>query len=103
MQLDAAVFKHGIVRGKVGFAPGAMTVVIMTVSSTACAAAESTTSSRSVVLAVRHVTTAASKTGEVLVLCRRSTLAPLRVMARGLQGSCRWCVRNLGLHRSEVV
>ena len=64
MQLDAAVFKHGIVRGKVGFAPGAMTVVIA-VSSAACATAESTTISRSVVLVVRHVSAAVSKTWKV--------------------------------------
>jgi hypothetical protein len=64
MQLDTAAFKCGIVRWKVGFTPGAMTVVIA-VSSAAHATAESTTSSRSVILAVRHVAAAASKTRKV--------------------------------------
>jgi len=49
MRLDTASFKCGIVRWKVGFAPGAMTVVI-TVSSAAHRTAESTASSRSVIL-----------------------------------------------------
>ena len=48
MGLDTAVFKCGIIRWKVGFAPGAMTVVI-TVGSAAQPTAESTTSSRSVI------------------------------------------------------
>jgi hypothetical protein len=64
MRLDVAAFKCGIVRWKVGFAPGAMTVVIA-VGSGARATAESTTNSRSVILAVRHVDTAASKTRKV--------------------------------------
>jgi hypothetical protein len=64
MRLDTAAFKCGIVRWKVGFAPGAMTVVIA-VGSAARATAESTTSSRSVILAVRHVAAAASKTRKV--------------------------------------
>ena len=62
--LDTTVFKCGIIRWKVGFAPGAMTVVIA-VSSAACATAESTTISRSVVLVVRHVSAAVSKTWKV--------------------------------------
>ena len=64
MRLDAAAFKCGIVRWKVGFAPGAMTVVIA-VGSAARATTESTTNSRSVILAVRHVAAAASKTRKV--------------------------------------
>jgi hypothetical protein len=64
MRLDTATFKYGIVRWKVTFAPGAMTVV-MTVGSAGCATAETTTSSRSVILAVRHVAAAASKTRKV--------------------------------------
>jgi hypothetical protein len=64
MRLDTAAFKCGIVRWKVGFAPGAMTVVIA-VGSAARATAESTTSRWSVILAVRHVDAAASKTRKV--------------------------------------
>jgi ribosomal protein S7 len=64
MPLDTAVFKCGIVQWKVEFAPGAMTVVI-TVGSAASATAESTTSSQRVILAVRHVAEAASKTKRV--------------------------------------
>jgi hypothetical protein len=64
MRLDAAVFKCGIVRWKVGFAPGAMTVVIA-VGSAARATAQSTTSSRSVILTVRHVAATVSKTRKV--------------------------------------
>ena len=64
MRLDTAAFKCGIVRWKVGFAPGAMTVVIA-VGSAARATAESTTSSRSVILVVRHVAAGVSKPGKV--------------------------------------
>jgi hypothetical protein len=64
MRLDTAPFKCGIVRWKVGFAPGVMTVIIA-VCSAACATAESTTSSRSVILTVRHVAVPESKTGKV--------------------------------------
>jgi hypothetical protein len=63
-QGGVAAFKCGIVRWKVGFAPGAMTVVIA-VGRAARATAESTTSSRSVILEVRHVAAAASKTRKV--------------------------------------
>ena len=64
MRLDMAVFKYGIIRWKVGFAPGVMTVVIA-VGSAACATAESIASSRGVVLVVRHVAAAVSKTWKV--------------------------------------
>jgi hypothetical protein len=64
MQLDTAVFKCSIVRWKVGFATGAMTVVI-TVGSSGRATAENTTSSRRGILAVGHVAAAASKTRKV--------------------------------------
>jgi hypothetical protein len=50
---------------KIGFSPGAMTVVIA-VSSAARATAESTTSSRSVILVVRHVAAGVSKSGGVV-------------------------------------
>jgi hypothetical protein len=63
-QGGVAAFKCGIMRWKVGFASGAMTVVIA-VGRAARATAESTTSSRSVILAVRHVAAAASKTRKV--------------------------------------
>jgi hypothetical protein len=63
-QGGVAAFKCGIVRWKVGFASGAMTVVI-TVGRAARATAETTTSSRSVILAVRLVAAAASKTRRV--------------------------------------
>ena len=65
MRLDTAVFKCGIVRWEVGFAPRTMTIFIMEISSAACTAAESTSGSRSVFLAVRHVAAAASETREV--------------------------------------
>ena len=64
MRLDTATFKCGIIRWKIGFSPGAMTVVIA-VGSAARATAESTTSSRSVILVVRHVAAAVSKTWKV--------------------------------------
>jgi hypothetical protein len=64
MRLDTAAFKCGIVRWKVGFASGAMTVVIA-VGSASRATAESTTISWIVILAVRHVDAAASKTRKV--------------------------------------
>jgi hypothetical protein len=57
-------FKCDIVTWKVGFASGAMTVVIA-VGRAARATAESTTSSQNVILAVRHVAAAASKTRKV--------------------------------------
>jgi hypothetical protein len=63
-RLDTATFKCSIIRRKIGFSPGAMTVVIA-VSSAARATAESTTSSRSVILVVRHVAAAVSKAGKV--------------------------------------
>ena len=63
-QGGVAAFKCGIVRWKVGFASGAMTVVIA-VGRAARATAESTTSSGSVVLAVRHVAAGVSKAGKV--------------------------------------
>ena len=63
-QGGVATFKCGIVRWKVGFASGARTVVIA-VGRTARATAESTTSSRSVILAVRHVAAGVSKPGKV--------------------------------------
>jgi hypothetical protein len=63
-QGGVAAFKCGIVRWKVGFASGAMTVVIA-VGRAARATAESTTSSRSVILAVRHVPAGVSKAGKV--------------------------------------
>jgi hypothetical protein len=59
-----AAFKYGIVRWKVRVASGAMTVVIA-VGRSARATAESTTSSQNVILAVRHVSAAASKTRKV--------------------------------------
>jgi hypothetical protein len=64
MRLDTAAFKCGIVRWKVGFALGAMTVIIE-VGSAARATAESTTSSRSVILVIRHVAAGVSKAGKV--------------------------------------
>jgi hypothetical protein len=63
-QGGVAAVKCGIVRCKVGFASGAMTVVIA-VGRAARATAESTTSSRSVILAVRHVAAGVSKAGKV--------------------------------------
>jgi hypothetical protein len=57
-------FKCGIVRWKVRFASGAMTVVI-SVGRAARATAESTTSSRSVILTVRHVSARVSKARKV--------------------------------------
>ena len=54
-------FKYSIVRWKVGFAPGSMTVVI-TVGKEGRTTAENTTGSRSVILTVIHVAAAASKT-----------------------------------------
>jgi hypothetical protein len=63
-QGGVAAFKCGIVRWKVGFASGAMMVVI-DVGRAARATAESTTSSQNVILAVRHVAAAASKTRKV--------------------------------------
>jgi hypothetical protein len=59
-QGGVAAFKCGIVRWKVGFASG-----VMTVGRAARATAESTTSSRSVILAVRHVAAGVSKAGKV--------------------------------------
>jgi hypothetical protein len=59
-----AVFKCGIVRWKVRFASGAMTVFIA-VGRAARATTEITTSSQNVILAVRHVAAAASKTRKV--------------------------------------
>jgi hypothetical protein len=64
MRLDTAVFKCGIVRWKVGFAPGSMMVVI-TVCSVTQATDESTTSSLIVILVIRHVVTGVSKAGKV--------------------------------------
>jgi hypothetical protein len=64
MRLYTAAFKGGIIGRKIGFTPGAMTV-ILAVSKSACASAASTTSSRSVILAVRHVAAAASETRKV--------------------------------------
>jgi hypothetical protein len=64
MRLDTATFKYCIVLWKVRFAPGVMTVVIA-VGSAAHATAESTTSSQRVILAVRHVAAASSKTRKV--------------------------------------
>jgi hypothetical protein len=63
MRLDTASFKFGIVRWKVGFAPGAMTVIIAVCS--AALTAESTTSSRSVILVIRHVAAGVSKVWKV--------------------------------------
>jgi hypothetical protein len=65
-QGGVAAFKCGISvqMRKVGFASGAMTVVIA-VGRAARATAESTTSSRSVILAVRHVAAGVSKAGKV--------------------------------------
>jgi hypothetical protein len=63
-QGGVAAFKCGIGRWKVGFAPGAMTVV-STVGRAVRATAESTTRSQNVILAVRHVAAAASKTRKV--------------------------------------
>jgi hypothetical protein len=60
-QGGVAAFKCGIVRWKVGFASGAMTVV----GRAARATVESTTSSRIVILAVRHVAAGVSKAGKV--------------------------------------
>jgi hypothetical protein len=63
-QAVVAAFKSGIVRWKVGVASGAMTVVIA-VGRAARATAENTTSGQNVILAVRHVAAAASKTRKV--------------------------------------
>jgi hypothetical protein len=63
-QGGVAAFKCCIVRWKVRFASGAMTVV-SAVSRAVRATAESTTSSQNVILAVRHVAAAASKTRKV--------------------------------------
>jgi hypothetical protein len=63
-QGGVAAFKYNIVRWKVGFAPGAMTVVIA-VGRVGRATAESTTGSRRVILAVIHVAAVASKTRKV--------------------------------------
>jgi len=83
-QGGVAAFKCGIVRLKVGFAPGAMTVVIA-VGRAARATAESTTNSQNVILVVRHVAAAASKTRKP----GGSTPAPLQVRAKArlAQGS----------------
>ena len=62
--VDTATFKYCIIRWKVGFAPGVMTVVIA-VGNAARATAESTTSSRNVILVVRHVDVAVSKTWKI--------------------------------------
>jgi hypothetical protein len=59
-----AAFNCGIVRWKVGVASGAMKVVIA-MGREARATAESTTSSQNVILAIRHVAAAASKTRKV--------------------------------------
>jgi hypothetical protein len=63
-QGGVAAFKCCIVRWKVGCAPGAMTVVIA-VGRAARATTESTTSNRSVILAVRQVAVGVSKTRKV--------------------------------------
>jgi hypothetical protein len=63
IRLDTAAFKCGIVRWKVGFASGAR--VVIAVGRAARATAESTTSSRSVIVAVRHVAAGVSKAGKV--------------------------------------
>ena len=63
-RLDTATFKCSIIRWKIGFSPGAMTVVIA-VSSAARATSESTTSSRSVILVVRHVAAGVSRARKV--------------------------------------
>jgi hypothetical protein len=64
IRLDTATFKYGIIRWKIGFSTGTMTVVIA-VGSAMHTTAESTTSSQSVILVVRHVPAAVSKTREV--------------------------------------
>jgi hypothetical protein len=64
IQLDTASFKCCIIRWKVRLAPGEMTVVI-TVDSVVCLTAESITSSQSVILVVRHVVAALSKTWKI--------------------------------------
>jgi hypothetical protein len=96
MRLDAAAFKCGIVRWKVGFAPGAMTVVIAVGSAApatprAPRAAGSLSSRSDMSLRPRP------KPG-------MSTPAPLRVRtkARLSQESLGGRARPRGLHRSEV-
>jgi hypothetical protein len=64
MRLDTAVFKCGVIRRKLGFAPWAMAAVVIAFKSAERTTAESTTSSRSVFL-VRHVAAAGSKTRKV--------------------------------------
>jgi hypothetical protein len=62
-RLDTATFKCGIIRWKIGFSPGEMTVVIA-VGSVSRTTAESTKSSQSVILVVRHVTAGVSRAGK---------------------------------------
>jgi site-specific recombinase len=73
-----------------------MTVVIA-VRSTATATAKNTTISQIVILAVRHVAAAASKTRKVdaCTTAGEGKSAPVA-------GVTRWRARPRGLHRSEV-
>jgi hypothetical protein len=64
MWLYTAAFKGGIIWWKIGFTPGAMSV-LLAVSTAACAGAKSRAGSRAVVLTVRHVAAAASETRKV--------------------------------------
>ena len=59
MRLDHAACKGGIIGRKIGFTPGALSVVLA-VSTAACTGANSGAGSRAVVLAVRHVAAAPS-------------------------------------------
>jgi hypothetical protein len=64
MRLYTAVFKNCIIWQKIGFTPGSM-AVILAVSNAMRETAASTTSSRSVILVVRHVAAAVSETRKV--------------------------------------
>jgi len=64
MRLDTAAFKCGIIKWKIGFAPGAMAAGVIAFNSTTRTSAESTTNSL-IVFLVRHVAADASKTREV--------------------------------------
>ena len=64
MRIDTAACKYGIIKWKIGFAPGAMAAGVIAFNSTTRTSAESTTNSL-IVFLVRHVAAAASKTREV--------------------------------------
>jgi hypothetical protein len=104
-QGGVTVFKCGIGRWKVGFVPGAMTVV-SAVGRVVRATAERTTSSQNVILAVRHVAAAASKTRKVDAgtTAGEGKSAPVPGITRWASPSARSAqIRGASVHQDSLI